>query len=128
MKRAKEIWFRLFLMKSSIDKIVDSNIQHMYDSNCIDITLFFSLKYLFYILSSFLFILNKFSYNVCDSISKSMHNELQITLNDSSKNQLKIERFLEIKFYLLRIFFKVLILSRCCNHKHRRIIIQLNLL
>ncbi len=57
-----------------------------------------------------------------------MHNELQITLNDSSKNQLKIERFLEIKFYLLRIFFKVLILSRCCNHKHRRIIIQLNLL
>ncbi len=65
MKRAEKICFRLFSMKSSIDKI-----------------------------------------DVCDSASKSMHNELQITFNDSFENRSKIERFFEIKSDLLEIFLQ----------------------
>jgi hypothetical protein len=93
-------------MKSFIDKIVDSNIQHMCDSNWIDVTLNLHLKYLFYLLSFFLFTFNKFSQNVCDSTSKSMYNELQITFNNSFENELKIEIFFEIKSCFLKIFFQ----------------------
>jgi hypothetical protein len=45
--------------------------------------------------------------DVCDSASKSMHNELQITFNDSFENRLKIKRFLEIKSCLLEIFLQI---------------------
>ncbi len=65
MKRAEEVCFRLFSMKSSIDKI-----------------------------------------DVCDSASDSMHSELQITFNDLFENRSKIQKFLEIKFCLLKIFLQ----------------------
>ncbi len=45
--------------------------------------------------------------DVCDSASKSMHSELQITFNDSFENRSKIERFFEIKSCLLKIFLQI---------------------
>jgi hypothetical protein len=45
--------------------------------------------------------------DVCDSASKSMHSELQITFSDSFENRSKIERFLEIKSCLLKIFLQI---------------------
>jgi hypothetical protein len=106
MKWTKKVCFRFSSIKSSINKIVNSNIQHMCNSNWIDVTLNLYLRYLFYFLSFFLFTFNKFSQNVCDLTSKSMHKELQITFNNSFENESKIELFLEIKFCFSKIFLK----------------------